>query len=150
MESLKLIRSVHPGRFNKFVWNSLHVLLHHKDTKTADHYRQDQGQIRILKSCFHKHGVSGDNGHRPWDHHSHHNKAEDHIFPFKLVFSQNITADTACIDYQHRYDHCDHNTVGKVSQEVKVFLKVQIVVKDRLFWKDGLLQGFDLPVSLKG
>ena len=150
MEGLELVGSVHPGCFNQLVRNSLHILFHHKNTEAADHDRQDQGQIGILKSCFHKHSISGDNGYGPGDHHSHHNKAEDDIFPFKLVFSQNITADTACIDYQHRYDHCDHNTVCKVSQEVKVFLEIHIIVENRLFWKESLLQGFNLAVCLKG
>ena len=150
MECLKFIGTVHPRRLDQFIRNRLHVLLHHENSEAADHDGQDQGDVGVLKPRFHEHGIPGYDGDRPGNHHGHHDKSEDDIFAFKLIFSEYIAAQAACVDHDDRDGHGDKDTVQKISQEIKCLLEVQVVVHDRLLREQCLYDGLDLIVRLKG
>ena len=150
MEGLKFIGTVYSCRFNQLIRDALHVLLHHEDAESADHDRKDQGEISVLKACFHEHSVSRDDGNGPGNHHCHHDKAEDDVLPLELVLAEHVSAQAARVDHKHRDRYGDEDTVHEVTQEIKGFLKVQIVVDGRLLREQRLDDGLDLSVCLEG
>ena len=94
--------------------------------------RQDQRDICILQTGFHEHGISRDDGDRPRNHHRHHDKAEDNIFPFKLILAEYISAQAACIDHNRCNRYGNEDTVHEIPQKIKGLLEIHVVVDGRL------------------
>ena len=150
MECLELVGTVHTGSLDQFIRNAFHVLFHHEDAESADHDRQDQRDICILQTGFHEHGISRDDGDRPRNHHRHHDKAEDNIFPFKLILAEYISAQAACIDHNRCNRYGNEDTVHEIPQKIKGLLEIHVVVDGRLLREQRLDDGLYLAVRLKG
>ena len=76
--------------------------------------------------------------------------SEDDILTFKLIFSEYIAAQAACVDHDHCDRHGDKDTVQKYLRKSNVCWEVQVIVYDRLLRDQRLHDGLDLIVCLKG